>query len=72
MFIGKIFRKRRKHLVTEHIRENDLMEHNKKKFLKGEIIFRHCRGHDTIITVFCFEGFYDEHIRLLSRNYYFR
>ena len=59
-------------LESDRIQENNLMEHNKKKFLKGEIIFTHCRGHDTIMIHFLFEGFYDQHIRLLSRSYYFR
>ena len=44
----------------------------KRSQLKGTIIISHCRGHDCIILIFCFEGFYDNHRRLLSKNYYFR
>ena len=30
MFIEKIFKKRRRHLDTNHIQENNLIENNKK------------------------------------------
>ena len=49
-----------------------MKKEKKKKKLKREIISTHCRGHDTIMIHFLFEGFYDQHIRLLSRNYYCR
>ena len=48
----KIFTKRRGHLVTNRIRENNLIKPNKKNFLKGEIILTHCRGHETILIFF--------------------
>ena len=41
----------------------------KRSHLKGAIIIGHCRGHDCIILIFCFEGFYDNH-RRLSKNYF--
>ena len=72
MFIEKIFKKRRRHLDTNHIQENNLIENNRKNLLNGEIILIHCRGHDTIIIFFCFEDFHEQHIRLLARNYSFR
>ena len=53
---GNIFKKRRRHLVTDHVKNNDLTEPDKNKLLKGEIILTHCRGHDTILT-FLFEDF---------------
>ena len=65
----KISKKRRRHLVTNHFQENNLIEPDKNKLLKGEIILTHCRGHDTILIFFLFEGFHDQHIRLLSRKY---
>ena len=68
---GNIFKKRRRHLVTDHVKNNDLIEPDKNKLLKGEIILTHCRGHDTILT-FLFEGFHGQHVRLLSRNYGYR
>ena len=48
----KIFTERRGHLVTNRIRENNLIKPNKKNFLKGEIILTHCRGHETILIFF--------------------
>ena len=72
MFIEKFFKRRRRDLFTDRIQENNSMKQNKKKNLKGKIIFTPCRGHDTVMIHFLFEGFHDQHIRLLSRNYYFR
>ena len=74
MFVENIFKNRHKkrHIVTNRIRENNLIEHNKIKLLKGKIILTHCRGHDTIMIFFCFEGFHEQNIHLFSRNYGFR
>ena len=69
MFIENTFLKKQRHLVTNRIQENNLIEPDKKKLLNGEIILTHCRGHGTILIFFCFEGFQEQHIRLLSRNY---
>ena len=71
-FIWKMFQKRQRHLVTDRIQKNNLIELNKKNNLKEEIIFGHCKGHDTIIFFFNFEGFYEQHVSLLSRNYFYR
>lgn len=71
-FIWKMFQKRQRHLVTDRIQKNNLIEPNKKNNLKEEIIFGHCKGHDTIIFFFNFEGFYEQHVPLLSRNYFYR
>ena len=35
IFIKKILEKRRRHIVTNRIQENDLIKHNKKKTFKG-------------------------------------
>ena len=72
MFIREIFKKRRRHITTNRIREIDLIGNNRNKLLKGEIIFGHCRGHDTLIVFFHFKGFHEQHIRLLSENYFSR
>ena len=45
---------------------------SKKDYLRGTISIGHCRGHDCIILIFDFDGFYENHRRLLSKNYYFR
>ena len=70
MFVENIFKKRHKkrHIVTNRIRENNLIEHNKIKLLKGEIILTHCRGHDTIMIFFCFEGFHEQHIPFIIKK----
>ena len=69
--LKRYLKKRRRHLVTNRIRENNLIEHNKKTLLNGEIILTHCRGHDTILIFFRSEGFHEQNIRLLSRSYGF-
>ena len=51
----KFFKKRRRHLVTDHhIKENNLIVSDKSKLLRGEIILAHYRGHDTILIFFLF------------------
>ena len=67
----KIFISRRKYKLADRIRENyAISNHHQKKFLKGKIYLCHCRGHDTVYIAFVFEGFYENHVRLLSRNYW--
>ena len=44
----KIFKKRRRLLITNHIQENNLIAPDKSKPLKGEIISTNCRGYNTI------------------------
>ena len=36
------------------------IENDKKKLFKEEIILGNCRGHDTIIIFFHFDGFYEQ------------
>ena len=72
MFIRKIFQDRRRLSTTDRIRTINLIGDKRDKYLEGEIILRHYRGHDTIIILFSTKGFYDQHIRLLSENFYFR
>ena len=39
------------------------------KYLKGDILILHCKGHDTIILLFDFDHFHTNHRRLLNRNF---
>ena len=48
-----------------------MIETDKRKHLRGEISLVNCRGHDGIM-LFYVNGFYDNHIQLLSKNIYFR
>ena len=54
---GKLFKKRRKHLITNRIKQNNLIASDKGKHLKGKIILTHCRGHDTILIFFYLKAF---------------
>ena len=72
MFIRKIFKGKRRLNVSNRIRTVDLIGDKRDKYLEGEIILRHCRGHDAIIILFSIKGFYDQHVRLLSEYFYFR
>ena len=46
-------------------------EHKKYlKYLQGNIIISHCKGHDCIILLFDFEHFEDNHLRLLSSIFF--
>ena len=45
---------------------------DKRSHVKGTISLCHCRGHDCIMLVLSFDGFYDMHVRLFPENYYFR
>ena len=58
--------------IPSDITLNNQILLEKRDYLKGTIHIGHCRGHDCIILLFVFEGFYDNHRRLLSKNYYFR
>ena len=67
MFNRKIFKKKLKFSAPEHIRKNNLIYHDKKKHLKGDIIFGHCRGHNTIIIFyFHFKGFLQSTLMFIS------
>ena len=69
----KIFKGRRKYKLADRIRENySINNYHQKDFIKEKIYLCHCRGHDSIYIAFVFEGFYENQVRLLSRNYWCR
>ena len=72
MFDRKIFKKKPTYFPPGNIGTNNLIDPDKRKHLKGEIYLVHCRGHNTIMLIFYFKGFYDQHQHLLSKNYYHR
>ena len=72
MFIWKIFKGRQRLNVSNRIRMINLIGDKRDKYLEGEIILQHCRGHDTIIILFSIKGFYNQHVRILSENFYFQ
>ena len=44
----------------------------KKKYVNGSISLCHCKGHDCIIIVVYFDGFFETNIRLFNDyNYWF-
>ena len=71
MFNLKLFKKKPKYFPSDHTFESNFINPENWKHLKGEITIRNCRGHDTILILFDFKGFYQQHVRLLSRNYHF-
>ena len=68
----RFFKKVKTSCYQPNSRKQFYRARQKKKILKGKIMFGHCRGHDTIIIFFHFEGLYEQHLCLLSRNYFFR
>ena len=50
---------------------NNLLDSDKKND-RRDILMRHFRGHDTVISCFHIEGFYRMYIRLLPENFYMR
>ena len=74
--IRSILRRLRKqnptYQVPLHVTLNNLMSVDKRSHVKGTISLCHCRGHDCIMLVLSFDGFYDMHVRLFPENYYFR
>ena len=68
----KIFKGRRKLDVTNRIQTVNLIGDKRCKYLEREIILGHCPGHNTIVIFFYIKGFYDQLVRYLSENYYFR
>ena len=71
MFNLKLFKKKPKYFPVDRIFESNFIDSEKWKHLKGEITIRQCRGNDTIIILFDFKSFYQQHVQLLSRNYHF-
>ena len=72
IFRRKCCRKKFSYSVPLHVTLNNLIEADKRKHLRGEISLVHCRGHDCILLLFYFDGFYDYHRRLLSKKNYFK
>ena len=72
MFIRKFFKRERKPSTSNQTGTINLIVDKRDKYLKGEIIIGHCRGHATIILFFHIKGFYKQNVRFLSENYYFR
>ena len=67
MFMRKVFAKRSKERVLfGRIQTIKLLDPDKKR---EEIFLRHCRGHDTLIICFHFDGFYTTHVRLISSDF---
>ena len=62
MFNLKLFKKKSKYFPPDRIFESNFIGPEKWKHLKGEITIRHCRGHNTILILFNFKGFYQQHI----------
>ena len=58
--------------LPSQITLNNWIPHEKRDYVRGTTKIGHWRGHDCIILIFIFEGFYEDHSRLLSENYYFR
>ena len=72
IFRRKFLVEKRRYFIPSHITLSNLIPIDKRNYLKGTISIGHCRGHDCIKLVFIFDGFYDNHRRLLSENFYFR
>ena len=67
MILNKFGKKKCPSYVTI---KNELPK-NKKKYLRGTISLCYCKGHDCIIAVFYFDGFYETNIGLYWKNYWF-
>ena len=66
-----IFGRKKSYTLPPHITLNNLILADKRKHLKGEINLVYCRGHDCIMLVFYFEGFYNNHVRFLSKEHFY-
>ena len=69
VFRRKFRRKKSSYSIPSYVTLNNLIEADKRKRLRGEISLVHCRGHDCIMLLFYFDGFHDNHRRLLSKNF---
>ena len=67
----RIFGRKKSCLLPPDVTLNNLIPADKKKHFKGEISLVHCRGHNCIMLVFYFEGFYNNDISLLSKEYFY-
>ena len=63
--------KKKSYSLPRHITLNKLIPGDKRNHLRGETNLVYCRGHDCIMLVFYFEGFYHNHVRLLSKEYFY-
>ena len=68
----RTFMKKKSRCSTFTNNFEQLIPHEKRDYVRGTIKIGHWRGHDCSILIFIFEGFYEDHSRLLSENYYFR
>ena len=71
MFNLALFKRKPGCQFSGNVNAIDLLN-EKRKYLKEEIKVGHSKGHDSIILFFDFEGFYENHRRLLPKNFYFR
>ena len=66
MFNLKLFKKGPKYFPSDRTYESNFINPEKWKHLKCEITIRHCRGHDTILILFDFKGFYQQQVCVLA------
>ena len=59
MFNRGLFKKNWRARFSGPVNTIDLLN-EKLKYLKGDIVIGHCKGHDYIILFFHIEGFYDK------------
>ena len=69
--LHRIFGRKKSHSLPPLITLNNLIPADKRKHLKGKISLVHCRGYNYIILVFYFKGFYNNDVRLLSKEYFY-
>ena len=65
----QFMKKKSRFSIPSHITLNNQIPFEKRDYLKETIHIARCRGHDCIILLFTFKGFYDNH-RLLPKNYF--
>ena len=65
IFHRAFMKKRSRYFLPSHIALNNCILHEKRDYVRGTISIGHCRGHDSITLIFIFEGFYEDHSRLL-------
>ena len=65
-FFSRTFCNKKPYSIPSHITLSNLIPVDKREYLKGTISLGHCRGHNCIISVLYFDGFYDNHRRLFS------
>ena len=63
IFCRRLARKKSRYNVPSHITLKKSMPTEKRSHLKGTISIGHCRRHNCVILISCFEGFYDNQRR---------